>query len=312
MEIKNPKKSPRFFECISCDYNTSSKKDFDKHLSTRKHSDRADGNNWKSNGNPKIPHTRTFFCNCMRDYKTLSGLWKHKKNCRFSEKECDDNISNHINQITPEMVLNVLKQNNNLTSLLVEQNKTIMELSKSSSNQNIMLHNVNNNNKTFNLNVFLNETCKDAMNIMDFVDSLQLQISDLENVGKVGFVEGISNIIVKNLQALDVHKRPVHCADKKREVIYIKDEDKWERDTDEKNKLRKVIKKVAFKNQNLLPKFKLEHPGCNYSESKYADQYSKLVIEAMGGFGDNDIEKEDKIIKNIAKEIVIDKKDFIH
>jgi len=154
----------------------------------------------------------------------------------------------------------------------------------------------------------LNETCKDAMNITDFVDSLKLQLSDLENVGKVGFVEGISSIIVKNLKALDVHKRPVHCADKKREVIYIKDENKWEKEDENKNKMRKVIKKVAFKNQNLLKKFKEEHPGCNFSESKYSDQYSKIVIEAMGGIDSNDAENEDKIIQKIAKEIVIDKK----
>jgi hypothetical protein len=205
------------------------------------------------------------------------------------------------------LVLSVLKQNTELTNLVVEQNKTIIELAKNGTGQNINMQNVNNNNKTFNLNVFLNETCKDAMNIMDFVDSLQLQLSDLENVGKLGFVEGISNIIVKNLQALDVHKRPVHCADKKREVIYIKDEDKWERESEEKNKMRKVIKKVAYKNQNLLPKYRLEHPGCNYSESKYADQYSKLVIESMM---DDDTVKQDKIIRNIAKEVVIDKKEY--
>ena len=174
--------------------------------------------------------------------------------------------------------------------------------------QNTISNNtINSNNKTFNLQVFLNETCKDAMNITDFVDSLKLQLSDLENVGKVGFVEGISNIIVKNLKALDVHKRPVHCADKKREIIYIKDENKWEKEDENKNKMRKVIKRVAFKNQNLLAKFKEEHPGCNFSESKYADQYSKIVIEAMGGVGDNDTEKENKIIHKIAKEVVIDK-----
>ena len=155
--------------------------------------------------------------------------------------------------------------------------------------------------------MFLNETCKDAMNITDFVDSLQLQLSDLEDVGKLGFVEGISNIIVKNLKALDVHKRPVHCADKKREVIYIKDQDKWERDNDEKQRLRKAIKSVAYKNEKLLPKYKELHPGCNYSDSKYSDHYSKLVIETMGGSGNNDVEKQDKIIRNIAKEVVIDK-----
>jgi|LauGreDrversion2_5_1035112.scaffolds.fasta_scaffold04876_2 hypothetical protein len=212
-------------------------------------------------------------------------------------------------QITPELVLSVLQQNKDLTDLVLEQNKTIMELAKNGQGQVINSNNhVNSNNKTFNLNVFLNETCKDAMNIMEFVDSLQLQLSDLENMGKVGYVEGISSIIVKNLQAMDVHKRPVHCADKKREVIYIKDEDKWEREDDDKKKLRKVIKKVACKNQRLLPKFKEAHPGCNFSDSQYSDHYSKLVIEAMGGAGNNDTEKEDKIIRNIAKEIVIDKR----
>jgi len=142
------------------------------------------------------------------------------------------------------------------------------------------------------------------------VDSLQLQLSDLEEVGKLGFVEGISSIIVKNLKALDVHKRPVHCADKKREVIYIKDENKWEKENEEKLKLRKAIKRIAYKNEKLLPKFKELHPGCNFSASKYADHYSKLVIEALGGAGDNDAEKQDKIIKNIAKAVIIDKSDY--
>ena len=182
-----------------------------------------------------------------------------------------------------------------------------MELAKSGHGNNISNNNINSNNKTFNLQLFLNETCKDAMNITDFVDSLKLQLADLENIGRVGFVEGISSIIVKNLQALDVHKRPVHCADKKREVLYIKDEDKWEKEDEEKNKMRKVIKKVANKNQRLLSKYKEEHPGCNYSESKYSDQYSKIVIEAMGGTGGDDSEKENKIIQRIAKEVVIDK-----
>jgi hypothetical protein len=183
-----------------------------------------------------------------------------------------------------------------------------MELAKNGQGNSIANNNINSHNKTFNLQFFLNETCKDAMNITDFVDSLNLQLSDLENVGKVGFVEGISSIIVKNLKALDVHKRPVHCADKKREIIYIKDENKWEREDQEKNRMRKVIKKVAFKNERLLMKYKEEHPGCNFSESKYSDQYSKIVIEAMGGIDGNPSEKEDRIIHKIAKEVVIDKK----
>jgi hypothetical protein len=318
-------KNRKVYYCESCDYNTSNIFDFNKHTKTKKHSQSGLSmaiDDFSIFCDKKIA-TKVFKCSaCNKVYKDNSGLWKHKKKCAQSQEDgslLDNKLTDLTSQITPELVLNVLQQNKELTDLVVEQNKTIMEMAKTGQTQaintlnsinSINSNNVNSNNKTFNLNVFLNETCKDAMNITDFVDSLQLQLSDLENVGKVGFVEGISNIIVKNLQALDVHKRPVHCADKKREVLYIKDEDKWERDSEEKNKMRNVIKKVVFKNQRLLPKFKEAHPGCNFSESKYSDHYSKLVIEAMGGYGNNETEKEDKIIKNIAKEVVIDKKEF--
>jgi hypothetical protein len=171
---------------------------------------------------------------------------------------------------------------------------------------NTLINNIS-NNKTFNLNVFLNEQCKDAMNIMDFVDSLKLQLSDLESVGKLGFVEGISNIIVKNLNAMDIHKRPVHCSDSKRDVMYVKDEDRWEKENENKIKLRKAIKYIAHKNSKMLPEFKTKYPDCGQSTSKKSDQYNKLIIEAMGGSGDNDLEKEDKIIKNIAKGVIIEK-----
>jgi hypothetical protein len=145
------------------------------------------------------------------------------------------------------------------------------------------------------------------MNIMDFVDSLKLQLSDLESVGKLGYVEGISNIIVKNLKQLDVHKRPIHCSDTKREVMYIKDEGKWEKENDTNLKLKKVIKKIADKNARLLLDFKAKHPDCIKSTSPFSDQYNKLIIESMGGSGDNDLEKENKIIRNISKATSINK-----
>jgi hypothetical protein len=144
------------------------------------------------------------------------------------------------------------------------------------------------------------------MNIMDFVDSIKLQLNDLIKVGEIGYVEGISNIITSNLKALDVTQRPVHCTDKKREILYIKDENKWEKDQD-KNKLRKVIQKIASKNQRILPQFKEKYPDCNTSTSKFSDQYNKIIIEAMGGCGNNDLEKEDKIIKKIAREVILNK-----
>ena len=194
--------------------------------------------------------------------------------------------------------------------MLIEQGKTIMELSKNSSNTNISNNNINSHNKTFNLQFFLNETCKDAMNIMDFVDSIKLQLSDLEKVGKIGYVEGISSIIVKNLNSLDETKRPVHCTDAKREVMYVKDEDKWEKENEDNSKMRKVIKHVTHKNSKLLKEFKTKYPGCEKSESKYSYAYDKLIVETFGGKGDDEIGKENKIIRNIAKHVTISKDNF--
>jgi hypothetical protein len=315
------KKTSTFFCCENCDYITSRKNNYDRHILSEKHKrihNVSIGIEYLEQ-NEQNEHKINYKCICGNVYKFSQGLSKHKKTCSYKS-----NIANHYkNEVDlknlTNLVLEVVKQNKELVTELVSLNSEaqkqnqeltnkIVEICNNTTN-NVQINNSTNhsNNKTFNLNVFLNETCKDAMNITDFVDSLQLQLSDLEDVGKLGFVDGISNIIVKNLKALDVHKRPVHCADKKREVIYIKDDNKWEKENEDKNKLRKAIKRVAFKNEKLLPKFKELHPGCSYSESKYSDHYSKLVIEAMGGVGNNAIEQQDKIIKNIAKAIVIDK-----
>ena len=238
----------------------------------------------------------------------VAQVFNHKKKYQTLNINNEEiNTEDLNNQITPELIMSVLQQNKELQKMLIEQGKTIVELSKNSSNTNISNNNINSHNKTFNLQFFLNETCKDAMNIMDFVDSIKLQLCDLENVGKLGFVEGISKIIVSNLNSLDETKRPVHCTDSKREVMYIKDEDKWEKENETKQKMRKVIKHVTHKNSKLLKEFKIKYPGCEKSESKFSDKYDKLIIEAMGGKGDNDIEKEDKIIRNIAKTVTIDK-----
>jgi hypothetical protein len=197
----------------------------------------------------------------------------------------------------------ILKENNDLKNMMMEQQNQMIEVIKNGTHNTTY---TNSNNKAFNLNFFLNETCKDAMNIMEFVESIKFQLSDLEKVGELGYVEGISNIIVKNLKALDVTQRPVHCTDKKRETLYIKDEDKWEKD-DEKKKMHTMVKKIAHKNARLLPKFKEEHPDCGKSSSKFSDQYNKIIVESMGGAGDNDFEKEEKIIKRVTKEVIVER-----
>jgi hypothetical protein len=206
-----------------------------------------------------------------------------------------------------QLIMMLIKDNSDFKEMLFEQHKIIMKICE---NSNSTINNINSNN-SFNLQFFLNETCKDAMNMMDFVESIQLQLSDLERIGEVGYVNGISNIIVQHLKELDITKRPVHCTDKKREVMYIKDNNKWEKEEDEKKNIRKFIKKVANKNIRLLQKFKEAHPDCIHSDSRYSDQYNKIIVESMGGSGDNDVEKEDKIIKNITKHVLIDKEHFL-
>lgn len=287
---KTPENAEKYF-CKYCDFVCCKQSDWNRHLLRLKHKNNEKGYQKISCMVQKTPKNaeNLYVCSCGNSYKHNSGLWRHKKMC--------ENNSEHFTTLT-NLITELVKSN-------AELQKSVIEVCKNGTNNILINQTVS--NKTFNLNVFLNEECKDAMNIMDFVDSLNIQISDLENVGKLGFVNGISDIIIKNLKALDIHKRPIHCSDVKREIMYIKDEDKWEKENEERKKLKKAIKHIAHKNSKMLQQFKAKYPDCVYSDSKKSDQYNKIVIEAMGGHGDNDHEKEDKIIKNIAKEVVIDK-----
>jgi hypothetical protein len=293
-ETKKVPKSSENFVCECCDYITSKYSQYERHLLTAKHKNETNETLLKQKSSKK------FQClNCDVIFGSRTTLWRHKQSCHKSEE-----LENRENLIENNDENN---KDKDLIMMLVKQNSELLEVIKNGTHNNTTnSHNTISNNKTFNLQFFLNETCKDAMNIMDFVESIKLQLTDLEKVGELGYVEGISNIIIKNLKELDVTQRPVHCTDKKREVLYIKDEDKWEKD-EEKNKIRKVIKKVASKNQRLLSKFKEAHPDCSKSSSKYSDQYNKIIVESMGGAGDNDAEKEDKIIRKITTATTIDK-----
>jgi len=287
------------FYCSYCDFNCSKKSNWNIHLNTAKHSIRLNGNHME---NAEIDKNAENVCDCGKKYATKSGLWKHKKTCKV-----EDNSNIVVKEYTndkDQLILMLVKQNAELIKETSDFKNMMMKVLENGTNNTT---HTNSHNKAFNLNFFLNETCKNAMNINDFVESIKLQVSDLENVGEVGFVEGISNIIVKNLNALDITQRPIHCTDKKRETIYIKDENIWEKDEDQ-SKMRKAIKKVVTKNMRLIPKFREKYPDYNKSSSKTSDRYNKLIIESMGGSGDNDVEKEDKIIRNIVNVTTIDKK----
>jgi len=306
---KSGKKVANNFHCEKCDYTCFKVYNWKKHIDTAKHIQETNGSILETKSGKKWQNEKICCEKCDKEFKSRSGLWKHKKICNEDIKNNEEVQKNE----TPdkELIMMLVKQN----TQLFEQNSEMLEIIKNGTHNTNNSHNNTNNtnshNKTFNLQFFLNETCKNAMNIMDFVDSIKLQLSDLENVGKVGYVEGISNIITTNLKALDVTQRPIHCADKKREVLYVKDENKWEKEDDDKTKIRKAIKRVACKNQRLLPKFKEEHPDCGKYHSKFSDQYNKIVVESMGGSGNNDMEKEDKIIKKITAITTIDKENEI-
>jgi len=303
MDKKKFDESSKKFYCVLCDYSTSRFSQYERHMTTPKHKKITNGNLVDNEKGSK-----EFLCNdCGKKYSHPSGLCRHKKKCIKTEEITITDLI-HPDITDKEIIFMLLKQNNEFKELLVEQNKNMMNnLAK---NNSVIAHNTinsNNNNKTFNLQVFLNETCKDAMNITDFVDSLQLQLSDLENVGKNGFVKGITNIIVKNLKALDITQRPVHCSDQKRETMYIKDQNEWYNDSKElpeNQKLKKAIKQIAHKNICLIPEWKKLYPDCVYADSRKSDIYNHIVYEAM----DHNTHNSEKIIKNIAKEVYIDKK----
>jgi len=296
--MKNSKIS-KIFLCEKCDYNCCKNSEYLKHLNTLKHQKRTNCDIKVSEISKKI-----YTCNiCNKIYNSRNGLWCHSKTCKIIEKQNIEPINTNSN----ENLFEILKQNQEFKDLILEQNKIIMELAKNAGNNNT-INNTNCNNKTFNLQVFLNEKCKDALNISDFVNSLKLTLEDLENVGDKGFVDGITRIFVNGLKKLDVYKRPIHCSDLKRETMYLKNENIWEKDNENKENMKKVIKQIANKNINKIYEWKDKYPDCRYSDSKKNDQYSRIIIESMGA---RTIEEDqvlyEKIIKNIAKETTIDK-----
>jgi len=297
------------FNCEICDYSCRNRFDYNKHLLTLKHKKNENGNKMETleialdlQKMPKMPKSPDVFTceNCKREYKNKSGLWKHNKKCQEKKEETKDGelIGKLIQQN-----MDLVSQNQEFKQMMIEQNKTIIELASKTTivNNN---NNTTNNNK-FNLNIFLNEKCKDALNIMDFVNSLQLQLEDLEETGRLGYVQGISRIFINGLKQLDVYKRPIHCSDVKRETLYIKDNNAWEKEDEDKKKITRAIKHVSIRNAKQIGDWTKENKGYNDSANKKSDKYLKLVSEANGG----EPEEINKIIKTISTKVTIDKND---
>ena len=299
METSFTQKNEQLFVCECCDFKCSFKSDFTRHLSTRKHSDSL-------NGNLKEMKKTSLSCKCGKEYKSMSGLWKHKNTC-----------IQYKNDVIEENIKDDKSNKDNLIEYLIKENSEfkglIMELIKKDNNSNNVSNNVSNNtinsnNNTFNLQFFLNEQCKDALNIGEFIDSIKVQLTDLENTGRLGYVEGVSKILIKNLNELDAYKRPIHCSDLKREVIYIKDDDKWLKENDDKHMIKKAIKDVANKNIRQITEWANLNPDCKQADSKKNNQYLNIVMNSMsGGSNEEQCANIEKIVKNITKSVIIDK-----
>jgi hypothetical protein len=313
MEILEMQKLANKYTCDSCHYKCSKYSDYLKHNSTRKHK-------IATMEISEIPnHQAHHICStCDKNFKTYSGLWKHSHKCLPSPKQPDQPPKTSSEDMQMNIILELVKQNQEFKDLIIlqstqmmEQNKTMIEVAKNSQVNNTInnTNTSNSHNKTFNLQFFLNETCKDAMNMKDFIKSLELSLPELENMGELGFAEGMSRVFVNRLNSLDVTKRPIHCSDVKREIIHIKDDNKWERDNANLDRLRKIIKQLTHKNILRVDDWKKANPGCTEYNSRKNDQYLKLNMEAIGPVDEVE-EKRDfgKIIRRVAESTAIDKK----
>jgi hypothetical protein len=292
------KKNANNFYCEFCDFNCSKQSNYNKHLLTLKH---------QKTYNLFTKFTKNavsqYFCICGKTYNHRQSLYKHKLNC----KTINNNLSNSSNLSNLSYLSNL--DDKSLIVQLLQQNqelhKSLIELSKEKNINNSIN---NSNNKTFNLQLFLNETCKDAMNISDFVQTIKPQLLDLETTGRLGYVEGITNIILNNLKTLKIHERPLHCSDQKREVFYIKDNNIWNKEDHNKPILTKAIKVIANENIKNIGEWRKEYPDCTDSDSKNNKLYLKIVSNSMSGSSKEETDKNlHKIISNISKEVIIDK-----
>jgi len=309
---KLPKVAPNFL-CEICDYNTSKKSSYDKHLTTAKHINHKNGSK-----SEKLPKVAKNMCICGKIYSYNTGYYRHKKTCNYKPLTDYSHTTADTQNIDHMLILELIKDNKDIKEFMIEQHKHVLENHKQSIEQNkhfielakLAGHNTtytnSHNTNKFNINMFLNDKCKDALNISDFVSQLEVDIKDLEETGRLGFADGISKIFVNGLKQLEVYDRPIHCNDSKREVLYIKSNNKWEKEDDNKPILTKAIKEVAHKNMKQIKEWQKINTDYSDPDSKQNDKYLRIVSEAMSGSSVEESEKNyNKIIKKLVKETTI-------
>ena len=300
------------FYCEYCNFRCFKKSNYIIHTNTKKHMCRVAGNEME---NAEMKINADHNCECGKNYATLSGLWKHKAKCCSvntnlvnNDTEPDVKNSNNTASNKDELITYLIKENQEFKNMILEFVKKD-SYNQCTTNTNNNNNNNHSNNKTFNLNFFLNETCKDAMNMKDFIQSLEMSLPELEKMGEVGFAEGMSRVFVDRLNQLDVTKRPIHCSDVKREIIHIKDENKWEKDNANLDRLRKIIKQLTIKNILKVDDWKKANQGCTEYNSRKNGQYLKINMEAIGPVDDGEVKRDfGRIIRRVAENTAIDKK----
>ena len=304
------------YHCDQCDYKCSKKYNWNKHLMTAKHQFATLGDKEVAkSGNQEQDDNMLskFICNiCNKEYTSRNGLWKHNKT---HQDQINDDISDK------ELIMMLIKENAEFKNMMMKMvdnginnctnngtNNGLNNGINHSINNTINNTHINSHNKAFNLNFFLNETCKDAMNISDFVNSIKINLEDLENIGRTSYIEGVSNIILKNLNNIEKHLRPLHCSDSKREILYIKENNEWTKESDSKPILTRAIKVIANENIKQIKHWAEKHPDCTKSSSRKNDLYLKIVSNSMNGLTEEEgIKNINKIISNVAKQTVIQK-----
>ena len=285
------------FVCELCAYGTNKKSNINNHFLSIKHKSKTISN---------VNSAKGFTCLlCSKTYKDNSGLWRHKKACKAQE-----NLE-LLNSNT--LIINLINQNKELQQMLLDQNNKIFELFKDVKNGNNTTNNNTNNtnnvnsNNTFNLQVYLTDTCKDAINLSEFVESLEVKLNDLEETARLGYTDGVSRIFINGLNEMEVCKRPIQCSDLKRETLYIKNDNEWTKD-DNKVQISKAVKVVSRKNVSQIGEWQKKYPKYKDSESKQNDKYMEMISNVMAGGSKEEQEHNvSKIVRNVTKETVIDK-----
>jgi len=297
-------KNAEIFYCEKCDFKCSKNSNWENHVSTQKHKRLIETNKKMPLVKPILNMEKnTFVCDCGKKYKHQASLCKHRKVCSVNENTSpqEDNDDSKPT-ISTEMILELMKQNKDLQNALIEQNTKMIEMAKTQT----VIHNTTNN--TFNLQFFLNEQCKDALNMIEFVNSIKFQLKDLEDTGKYGFVHAITNIFINGLNQLDVYKRPIHCTDLKRETLYVKNENEWVKETQDKKYLKEAVEKVAIRNLRQLTLWQKENPEFADLDNPVNDTSMKISSNSLGGVCEEDEQKnKEKIMRNVMKEVILDK-----